>query len=128
MNNNDVITLDIDREVLEYMLGHLADAVSKMNHAQAMLRSVVCIIRSAMQEDDHSENAARASAINKDINFPFDWVPNIKRHEESKNGPESSQSEDPSDEGPDEDKMGALVVELLKAVFSVLSDLVENEE
>ena len=128
MKNNDVITFDIEREALEYTLGYLVDAIGRLNQAQAVLRSVVCIIRMAMQDEDTPAEIARANASSKVISFPRDSVLNINRHEESKNDPESSKSEDTSVEDSEKDEMDSLIVNLLKTVFSALSYLVENEK
>ncbi len=127
MKNNDVITFDVEREALEYTLGYLADAIGRLNQAQAVLRSVVCIIRMAMQDEDKPEDTARAAANSKVITFPRDRILNINRHEESKNEPESSKSENIPEEEQEKDEMDSLIVDLLKTVFSALSYLVENE-
>ncbi len=127
MKNNDVITFDIEREALEYTLGYLADAIGRLNQAQAALRSVVCIIRMAMQEENTPEDTARANANSKVITFPRDSILNIKPHEGSKNEPEIAKSEDTSDEDPEKDEMDSLIIDLLKVVFSTLSYLVESE-
>ncbi len=127
MNNNEVITFDVEREALEYTLGYLADAIGRLNQAQAVLRSVVCIIRMAMQEEDKPEDTARAAANSKVIAFPRDSVLNTNRHEECKNDSEPAKPEDTSEEDTEKDEMASLVVDLLKTVFSALSYLVENE-
>ena len=127
MKNNDVITFDVEREALEYTLGYLADAIGRLNQAQAVLRSVVCIIRMAMQDEDNPEDTTRAAANSKVITFPRDRILSINRHEESKNEPESSKSENIPEEEQEKDEMDSLIVDLLKTVFSALSYLVENE-
>ena len=128
MNNNDVITFEFEREDLEYALGYLADAISKINQAQAMLRSIVCIIRKAMQEDDLPEDNTCAKTKNKVLNFPAGRIPDAKNNTNNKTESDSHRSKGSPEEEFDENEAISLAIELMKVVSFALSYLSENEE
>ncbi len=158
MRNNDAITFEIGRRDLEVILGNLSLTIAKMERTQDALKDAADLIRAALQEDDSDEpdcencdlpcrhnpniimrhedeldEADRelleqlrevAEAVRKNGADPDEAEKALQKDAEpvSEDAPENTKSPE------DEDEMESLAIELLKAVFSVLAETIENGE
>lgn len=158
MRNNDAITFEIDRRDLEVVLGNLSLTIAKMERTQEALKDAADLIRTALQEDDSDEpdcetcdlfcrhnpniimrhedeldEADRelmeqlrevAEAVRKTGADPDEAEKALQKDAEpvSEDAPENTKSPE------DEDEAESLAIELLKAVFSVLAETIENGE
>lgn len=114
MRKNNTITFEFDREDLEIMLGSVSKTIQRMENTQEVLKDAAEVIRAALQEDDSDDEPDCENCI-----LPCRHNPNIVR----------LGGDDPDEEvsDPDEDdEAESLAIELLKAVFAVLSDEIGN--
>lgn len=128
MNKQDVITFEIEKSDLEYALGYLADAISRMNQSQAFLKCIVSMIGMAIHEGEETDRSPAADKHCKISRFPCG---SPKEPEDAADTAPEKMPADPevssAEEGEDDDAE-SLAIELLKAVFSALTDLIENGE
>ena len=158
MRNNDAITFEIGRRDLEVILGNLSMTIAKIERTQEALKDAADLIRTALQEDDldepdcencdlpcrhnpniiicHKENlddADRelleqfrevAEAVRNTGADPDEAEKELQKDMEpvSEDAPKNAKSPE------DEDEAESLAIELLKAVFSVLAETIENGE
>ena len=158
MRNNDAITFEIGRRDLEVILGNLSKKKKKMERTQEALKDAADLIRTALQEDDSDEpdceNCDLPCRHNPNIIMRHedeldeadrDLLEQLREVAEAvrKTGADPNEAEkelqkaaDPvSEDAPentkspeDEDEAESLAIELLKAVFSVLAETIENGE
>ena len=158
MRNNDAITFEIGRRDLEVILGNLSLTIAKMERTQEALKDAADLIRTALQEDDSDEpdceNCDLPCRHNPNIIMRHedeldeadrDLLEHLREVAEAvrKTGADPNEAEkelqkaaDPvSEDAPentkspeDEDEAESLAIELLKAVFSVLAETIENGE
>lgn len=158
MRNNDAITFEIGRRDLEVILGNLSLTIAKMERTQEALKDAADLIRTALQEDDSDEpdceNCDLPCRHNPNIIMRHedeldeadrDLLEQLREVAEAvrKTGADPNEAEkelqkaaDPvSEDAPentkspeDEDEAESLAIELLKAVFSVLAETIENGE
>ena len=143
MRNNDTITFEIGRNDLEVVLGNRSLTIAKMEKTQEALKGVVEVIRTALWEDEDPgdepdcENCDLPCRQNLHFNGNTADAPDIEDKEILEDAAEQKLKEvsgiAPSDSGndevsDDEDEAESLAIELLKAVFSVLTDVSENGE
>ena len=158
MRNNDAITFEIGRRDLEVILGNLSLTIAKMERTQEALKDTADLIRTALQEDDSDEpdceNCDLPCRHNPNIIMRHedeldeadrDLLEQLREVVEAvrKTGANTDEAEnelqkaaDPvSEDAPentkspeDEDEAESLTIELLKAVFSVLAETIENGE
>ena len=119
MRKNNVITFDFDKEDLEILLGSISMTIQKMEWTQEALKGASDIIRAALQEDEADDEPDCENCI-----LPCRNNPNIIRPEEAGLDEEGVAEEIP--DGEDEDEAESLAIDLLKAVFAVLSDEIDN--
>ena len=158
MRNNDAITFEIGRRDLEVILGNLSMTIAKIERTQEALKDAADLICTALQEDDfdepdcencdlpcrhnpniimcHKENlddADRelleqfrevAEAVRNTGADPDEAEKELQKDMEpvSEDAPKNAKSPE------DEDEAESLAIELLKAVFSVLAETIENGE
>ena len=158
MRNNDAITFEIGRRDLEVILGNLSLTIAKMERTQDALKDAADLIRAALQEDDSDESDCEncdlpcrqnpniimrhedeldeadrelleqlrevAEAVRKTGADPDEAENELHKDAEpvSEGAPENTKSPE------DEDEAESLAIELLKAVFSVLAETIENGE
>jgi hypothetical protein len=158
MRNNDAITFEIGRRDLEVILENLSLTITKIERTQEALKDAADLIRAALQEDDSDEpdceNCDLPCRHNPNIIMRHedeldeadrDLLEQLREVAEAvrKTGvdPDEAENElqkaaDPvSEDAPentkspeDEDEAESLAIELLKAVFSVLAETIENGE
>ena len=158
MRNNDAITFEIGRRDLEVILGNLSLTIAKIERTQEALKDSADLIRTALQEDDSDEpdcencdlpcshnpniimrhkedldDADRelleqfrevAEAVRITGANPDEAEKELQKDMEpvSEDAPKNTKSPE------DEDEAESLAIELLKAVFSVLAETIENGE
>ena len=158
MRNNDAITFEIGRRDLEVILGNLSLTIAKMERTQDALKDAADLIRAALQEDDSDESDCEncdlpcrhnpniimrhedelddadrelleqlrevAEAVRNTDADPDEAENELQKDMEpvSEAAPENAKSPE------DEDEAESLAIELLKAVFSVLAETIENGE
>ena len=153
MRKNESITFEVSRNDLEIVLGHLAMTIARMEKTEEALKEVTSIIRTALQEEDDEpdcENCdlpcARNPHLRKEDDEDEELLKQIREvseaimqsganpddaEEKLKEKTDSDPEEEESgDEAADdtEDEAESLAIELLKAVFTVLTDVIENGE
>ena len=128
MNKQEVIAFEIEKTDLEYVLGFLADAISRMNQSQAFLKCVVSMIGMAIHENEEPVQDPDADKDCKILKFPCS--DKSASNESADNKPDSMPAESgaSSAEEEEDDEAESLAIELLKAVFCALADLIENDE
>jgi len=158
MRNNNAITFEIGRRDLEGILGNLSLTIAKMEKTQDALKDAADLIRTALQEDDfdepdcencdlpcrHNPNIIMCHKANLD-NADHEQLEQLREVAEAvrNTGADPVEAEkelqkdiEPvSEDAPkntksleDEDEAESLAIELLKAVFSVLAETIENGE
>ena len=133
MRNNDAITFEIDRRDLEVILGNLSMTIAKMERTQDALKDAADLIRTALQEDDSDEpdceNCDLPCRHNPNIIMCHKADPDEAEKELQKDMEPVSEDAPKNAKSPeDEDEAESLAIELLKAVFSVLAETIENGE
>ncbi len=153
MRKNETITFEVGRNDLEIVLGHLAMTISRMEKTGEALKEVTSIIRTALQEDDdepdcekcdlpcvHNPNLRNKDEEDEELLKQIREVSEAimqsgtdtdtakeKLKEKTESAPAKETAEDIAAEDT-EDEAESLVIELLKAVFTVLTDVIENGE
>ena len=121
MRKNNVITFEFDKDDLEILLGSVAMTIQKMDWTMEALKGAADIIRAALQENETEDEPDCENCI-----LPCRHNPNIIRPD--KDGfTEEDEEEIPEEENDEEDdEAESLAIDLLKAVFAVLSDEIGN--
>lgn len=153
MRKNETITFEVGRNDLEIVLGHLAMTLARMEKTGEALKEVTSIIRTTLQEEDDEpdcENCdlpcARNPHLRKEDDEDEELLKQIrevseaimqsgadpdaaeeKLKEKAESAPAKEMAEDVAAEDT-EDEAESLAIELLKAVFTVLTDVIENGE
>jgi len=153
MRKNETITFEVGRNDLEIVLGHLAMTISRMEKTGEALKEVTSIIRTALQEDDdepdcekcdlpcvHNPNLRNKDEEDEELLKQIREVSEAimqsrtdtdtakeKLKEKTESAPAKETAEDIAAEDT-EDEAESLAIELLKAVFTVLTDVIENGE
>lgn len=153
MRKNETITFEVGRNDLEIVLGHLAMTIARMEKTGEALKAVTSIIRTALQEDDgepdcdncdlpcvHNPNLLRKDEGDEDLLKQIREVSEAimqsgadtdaaeeKLKEQIEFDPAKDKAGDEADDDT-EDEAESLAIELLKAVFTVLTDVIENGE
>ena len=153
MRKNETITFEVGRNDLEVVLGHLAMTIARMEKTGEALKEVTSIIRTALQEKDgepdcescdlpcaHNPNLRSEDDGDEDLLKKIREVSEAimqsstdtdaaeeKLKEKAESAPAKETAEDVAAEDT-EDEAESLVIELLKAVFTVLTDVIENGE
>lgn len=153
MRKNETITFEVGRNDLEIVLGHLAMTISRMEKTGEALKEVTSIIRTALQEDDdepdcekcelpcvHNPNLCNKDEEDEELLKQIWEVSEAimqsgtdtdtakeKLKEKTESAPAKETTEDIAAEDT-EDEAESLAIELLKAVFTVLTDVIENGE
>lgn len=156
MRNNDVITFEIGRRDLEVVLGNLSLTIAKMERTQEALKDAADLIRAALQEDDSDEpdceNCFLPCRHNPNIIMRHEdeldeadreLLEQLREVAEAvrNTGADSDEAEKELQKDAEpvsgdaqentklpEDEAESLAIELLKAVFSVLAETIENGE
>ena len=158
MRNNDAITFEISRRDLEATLGNLSLTIAKMERTQEALKDAANLIRTALQEEDTDkadcENCFLPCRHNPNIvlrredeldEADRELLEQLREVAEAVRNtganPDEAENELQKDMEPvseavpqnakspeDEDEAESLAIELLKAVFSVLAETIENGE
>ena len=158
MRNNDAITFEISRRDLEVILGNLSLTIAKMERTQKALKDAADLIRTALQEEDtdkadcencflpcrHNPNIIirredELDETDRELLEQLREVAEAVRNTDA--DPDEAENELQKDMEPvseavpenakspeDEDEAESLAIELLKAVFSVLAETIENGE
>jgi len=156
MRNNDAITFEIGRRDLEVILGNLSLTIAKMERTQEALKDAADLIRTALQEEDTDkadcENCFLPCRHNPNIIMRHEdeldeadreLLEQLREVAEAvrNTGADSDEAEKELQKDaepvsgdaqentkPPEDEAESLAIELLKAVFSVLAETIENGE
>ena len=139
MRKTDSITFEIDKRDLEVVLGNLSLTIAKMERTQEALKEIVEIVRTALQEEEDpdyencplpcSHNLKSRMAEEEPDRESREILEQIKAASEAMENPKDiSPIEEAEKNEDDEDEAESLAIELLKAVFSALTDVFENGE
>ena len=153
MRKNETITFEVGRNDLEIVLGHLAMTLARMEKTGEALKEVTSIIRAALQEEDDEPDCGNCDLpcvhnpnLNSEDEGDEELLKQIREVSEaimqSGANPDNAEEklkektdsdpakEESGDEAADdtEDEAESLAIELLKAVFTVLTDVIENGE
>ena len=154
MRNNDAITFEIGRRDLEVILGNLSLTITKMERTQEALKDAADLIRTALHEDDpdkaecdncllpcrHNQNiiARHEDELDEADRELLEQLREVAEAVRNTGAdPDEAENELQKDTVPapdvasentkspeDEDEAETFAIELLKAVFSVLTDVI----
>ena len=158
MRKNETITFEIGRRDLEVILGNLSLTIAKMERTQEALKDAADLIRTALQEEDtdkadcencflpcrhnpniimrHEDELDEADReLLEQLREVAEAVRNTgadsdeaEKELQKDAKPVSGDAQENTKPPEDEDEAESLAIELLKAVFSVLAETIENGE